>query len=160
MIPLLDARPSIIATPPSWPSRYGSAMEVRPLELGRWHVADWLEQPTMVEPVDPFERRVFHRLQMSPRTAAVDHFGLVEADDRLSQCVVVRIADAAHRWFSAYVGESLGVTNRQVLAAVVAVMHHTLDRRARPQRLLQRVQHQFGVHRARHAPADDAAGEH
>src|SRR5438128_11423013 len=103
-------------------------MEVRHLELGRRHVADRLEQPTMVEPVDPFERRVFDRFQMSPRTAAVDHFGLVEPDDRLRQGVVVRIADAAHRWFGAYFGESLGITNREILAAVVDFMYYHLDR--------------------------------
>jgi len=40
------------------------------------------------------------------------------------------------------------------------MMHDTPDRCARPQRLLQRVQHQFGAHRTRHAPADDAPGEH
>ncbi len=43
----------------------------------------------MVEPVDPFQRRVFDRFQMSPRTAAVDHFGLVKPDDRLGQGVGV-----------------------------------------------------------------------
>ena len=34
----------------------------------------------MIEPVDPFQGGVFHRLQMSPGTAAVDHFGLTVAN--------------------------------------------------------------------------------
>src|SRR5208337_761089 len=89
-----------------------------------------------------------------------DHFGLVESDDRFSQRVIVRVADAAHRRLDAGFGQSLGVANRQMLATPVAVMHDPLDSGTRPQRLLQRVQDQFGMHRARHPPADDAPGEY
>ena len=51
--------------------------------FGRRDVADWLQQPAMVEPVDPFEGRVFDRLERSPRSTAMDDLGLVEAVDRL-----------------------------------------------------------------------------
>ncbi len=80
----------------------------------------------------------------------------VEPDDRLSERVVVRSADTAQRRLGSRFGESLGVTNRQILAAPITVMDDTLGPRARPQRLLQGLQNQFGVHRARHSPADDA----
>src|SRR6266702_2382758 len=63
-------------------------MIVRRLELCWRYITDWLQQPTVIEPVDPFESG------------------------------------------------------------------------ARPQRLLQRVQDQFGMHRARHAPPDDASCEY
>src|SRR5216683_6052990 len=135
-------------------------MIVRRLELCWRYIADWLQQPTVIEPVDPFERRVFHGLEVPPRTAPVNKLGLVKSNDRLGKCVVVRIAHAAYRRLDSRFGQSLGVANRQILATAIAVMHDPLDSGARPQRLLQRVQDQFGVHRARHAPADDAPGEH
>lgn len=64
--------------------------------LGRWNVADGAEQPTNVEPVHPFERRHFNGLQIAPRPEAMNHFGLVQAVDRLSQRVIVGVAHAAH----------------------------------------------------------------
>ena len=48
-------------------------------------------------------------------------------------------------------GQSLGITNRQILAAAIAVMDDAPGSRARPQRLLQCIQNQFSVHRARYA---------
>src|SRR6476620_9722056 len=134
-------------------------MIVRRLELRRRNVSDRLQQPTMIEPVDPFKRGVFHCLQMPPRTAAVDDLGLVEPDNRFRQRVVVRIANAAHRGLSLRCGQALGVANRQILTSAITMMDDALCSRTRPQCLLQRVQDQFGVHRARHAPADDAPCE-
>jgi hypothetical protein len=52
-------------------------MIVRRLKFRRRDVADRLEQPTMIEPV---ERGVFHRPEIAPCLASVDHFGLVEPD--------------------------------------------------------------------------------
>jgi len=135
-------------------------MIVRRFELRRRYVADRFQQPTVIEPVDPFQGCVFHGLQMPPRAAAMNDLRLVQPDDRFGQRVVVRIAHTAYRWLGSRFGQSLRVANRQLLAAAVAVMHDPLDCGARPQRLLQRVQDQFGVHRARHAPADDAPGEY
>src|SRR3546814_12365258 len=39
-------------------------------------VADRLEQPPVVEPVDPFERGIFDSFKGSPRTSPVDHLRL------------------------------------------------------------------------------------
>ena len=55
---------------------------VRRLELGRRHVADRLEQPSVVEPVDPVERRELDGLAVPPRPPPPNHLGLEEADDR------------------------------------------------------------------------------
>ena len=76
----------------------------------------------MIEPVDPFQRCVFHGFQMPPGTATVNHFGLVESDNRFRQRVVVRVADAADGWLDAGLGEALGVFDRDVLAAPDALL--------------------------------------
>ena len=128
-------------------------------QFRRRDVADRLQQPTMIEKVDPFQGRVLDGVDMPPRTAMVNDFGLVQADDGLGQRVVVGIPDAAYRRLDAGLRQPLGVANRQMLRAPAAVMDDALRPGSRPQRLRQRVQDQFGVHRARHAPADDAAGE-
>jgi hypothetical protein len=47
-----------------------------PFVLGRRHVADRLEQPPIVEPVNLFQRLVLHGIEGSPRAARVDHLGL------------------------------------------------------------------------------------
>ena len=47
--------------------------------LGGRHVADGLEKPAIVEPVDPFERGKLHRLIAAPAAAPVDDLGFVEA---------------------------------------------------------------------------------
>ena len=88
-----------------------------PFVLGRRHVSDRLEQPPIVEPVHPFQRRVLHGIEGPPRPASVDHLGLVEPDDGLGQRVVVGIAYAADRSLDAGLGEPLGVANGQILGS-------------------------------------------
>ena len=46
------------------------------------HMTDTREQPTVVEPLDPFECREFHRFEMPPRASTADDLGLVEPDHR------------------------------------------------------------------------------
>ena len=67
------------------------------LELGGGHVPDRAEQPPIVEPVDPFQGRKLDLLEISPGSAAMNEFGLIDAEGRLGQGVVVGIADAADR---------------------------------------------------------------
>jgi hypothetical protein len=55
--------------------------------LGGWNVADRFEQAPVAEPVHPFQGGGFDGLQAAPWPAAADHFGLVEAIDRLGQGV-------------------------------------------------------------------------
>src|SRR6478609_7738501 len=53
----------------------------------------------------------------------MDDLGLVEAIDRFREGIVVAIADAADRRLDACFREALGILDRDVLAASVAVMH-------------------------------------
>ena len=50
--------------------------------LGGRYVADGLEQPTIVEPVDPFEGGILDRFERAPGTLPPDDLGLVETVDR------------------------------------------------------------------------------
>ena len=69
----------------------------------------------MVEPVDPFHGCVFDVVDRAPGPALADQLGLVQADDRLRQRVVVRGAYAADRGFDAGLSEPLRVADRDVL---------------------------------------------
>jgi hypothetical protein len=53
------------------------------------HVANRFEMAPVVEPADPFERDKLNGLNISPRTAATDHLGLLEADDRFGESVAL-----------------------------------------------------------------------
>lgn len=67
---------------------------VRRFGLGRRLVSDRLEDPAVVEPIDPLEGCELHRFEALPRAAGSNHLGLVQPDDGLGQGVVVRIANA------------------------------------------------------------------
>ena len=66
------------------------------LELSRRDVADGFEETAVVEPVDPSERPELHVVQVPPGSALSDELCLVEADDGLSQGVIVRITPGPH----------------------------------------------------------------
>ena len=66
----------------------------------------------MIEPVDPFQRRVFHSFKISPGTAAVNELSIVESNDRFGQRIVVGVADTADRGLDTDFSEALGVANR------------------------------------------------
>ena len=84
-----------------------------------------------------------------------------EADDAFSQGVVVTVTDAADRGVDAGVSEPLGVSDRQVLAAAIAVMDQlvSLGRRSLADGLVQCIQDETSRHRGRDTPANDLAGE-
>ena len=48
------------------------------LGFGRRDVADGLQEPPVVEPVHPFQRRELDGLEAAPWSAPMDHLGLVE----------------------------------------------------------------------------------
>src|ERR1700712_5819471 len=114
----------------------------------------------VVEPVDPFQRRELDGLEVSPWPAAMDHLGLVEAVDGFGESIVIGISDAADRRLDACFSQALGVLNGYVLAAPVAVVHEpaTMDWPSIMQCLLQRVEHEACMRRARGPPAHDPAG--
>jgi len=66
------------------------------LRLCGRHVADRLQYPSVIEPVDPLQRRELDGFEGSPGTATMDDLSLVQTVDRLGQSIVVAVADAAN----------------------------------------------------------------
>ena len=129
--------------------------------FGRRNISDRLQQSPVIEPVDPFERGELDGLEVPPRPTPPDDLGLLESIDRLGERIVVAVADAADRWLDAGLGEALGVFYRDVLNATVAMMDEAaaMNRPTIMQRLLERVEHEARMRRARGAPADDPPSE-
>ena len=90
--------------------------------LGRWNVAARGVQPSVVEPVDPFQGGQLDLVEPAPRTATTDQLGLVQADQRFGGRVVEGVSDAADAGLGADLGEPLGVADRQVLHTAVGVV--------------------------------------
>jgi len=65
------------------------------LRFGWLEVPDGLEQAAVVEPIDSFQRRVFHHLEAAPRSAAMDHLGFEKAIYGHGQGVVIAVPDTA-----------------------------------------------------------------
>ena len=130
------------------------------LGFGWRYVADGLQEPSVVEPVDPFEGGELDGLEVPPWSAPVDQLGLVKTVDGFGEGIVIGISDAADRRLYACFSQALGVFDRDVLAAPVAVVHEpaAMDGLSVMQGLLQCVEHEAGVCRARHPPAHDPAG--
>jgi hypothetical protein len=57
------------------------------LGLGWRDVADRLQQPAIVEPIDPFQGRELDGFERPPRPAPMDDLGLVETVDGLGQSI-------------------------------------------------------------------------
>jgi len=64
------------------------------LGLGRRHIADRLEEATIVEPVDPFESGELDCFQRTPWATSTDHLSLEQALDSFGEGIVVAIANA------------------------------------------------------------------
>ena len=86
------------------------------LGFGRRDVADRLQNPPVIEPAYPFQRRELHGLERAPWATPMDDLGFVEAVDRLGESIVVGIADAADGRLDAGLRQALGVFDRDVLA--------------------------------------------
>ena len=89
----------------------------------RGDISDRLQESLRVVPMHPLEGGELDILETTPGPASTDHLGLVEADDGFSQSVIVGVASAADGRLNARLGEPLGVTDRDVLHAAIAVMH-------------------------------------
>jgi hypothetical protein len=70
-----------------------SSVRSRQLLPRRANVADRLEEPAVVEPVDPFEVGELDGFEIAPRPASVDQLGFDEAVDRLGEGILVGIPD-------------------------------------------------------------------
>ena len=87
-------------------------------------------------------------LQAAPWPAPVDHLGLEEADDGLSEGVVIGAADTADGGLDAGFSQTLGVFDRDVLDAPVTMVDELIPLERPPvmERLLQRVEDEPGLH--------------
>jgi hypothetical protein len=63
------------------------------LLLGWWDVCDGFEEAPVVLPVDPFEGGEPDGFEVSPWPLPVDDLGLEQADDRLGEGIVIRVAE-------------------------------------------------------------------
>lgn len=73
----------------------------------------------MIKPNDPLRGGIFNFVDILPGAALTNDLDLVQAVDGFSQCVVVRIANAADRRLDPGLGQPFGVVNQQVLTAAV-----------------------------------------
>jgi hypothetical protein len=61
------------------------------LGFGRGYVFDGLQEPSVIEPIDPFQGGELDGLQAAPWPAPVDHLGLVETVDGFGEGIVIGI---------------------------------------------------------------------
>ena len=84
----------------------------------------------MVEPVHPFQGRMFDRLRAMPGALAVDHLCFVQTNHRLGKGIIIRTPNGAHRRFDARLEQSLGVGPprgyRRLFRLSWAVLPHSL----------------------------------
>ena len=69
--------------------------------LGRRDIPDRFEQPSVIKPVHPRQRREFHGLERPPRSFPTDHFRFEEPNDRFCKGVIVAVAATADRRLNA-----------------------------------------------------------
>jgi len=98
---------------------------------------------------------------MPPRPTPANHFRFEQADDRLCQRLVVRVAAAADGGRDAGVGEPVGVPHRTILRTAITVMDETVDLLVGSviDRLCERIEDEIGDQGRGDAPADDASGK-
>ena len=114
----------------------------------------------MVEPVDVFEGCVLEMVKVPPWSFLSDEFCLVQSDDGFGEGIIVGVAYRADRWFDAGFGETLGVSNGQILRAGIGMMYQAAVRIggfgvAGPDGLFEGVEGQVGTKRHRDPPSHD-----
>jgi hypothetical protein len=126
------------------------------LGFGRRDVADGLQEPSVVEPIHPFQGRELDGLEAAPWPAPMDHLSLVETVDGFGESVVIGISDTADRRLDTSFSQALGVLNGYALASSVAVVYEpaTMERPS----IMQCLLHEVCMRRARGSPAYDPAG--
>ncbi len=108
-------------------------------------VSDGLKQATVVEPVDPFQGFPLDRISGFPRAQAMDDLGFELADDRFRQGIVPAVTNAADRGFDPGLGQALGIADRHVLTASIAVMNEVAIGPPLTERLFQSIEHELGL---------------
>src|SRR5438477_10737174 len=80
-------------------------------------------KPAMVVPVHPFQCGQFQVFKVTPRPVSADQLRLVQTDHGLRERIIVGIPDSTGRTVQAGSGKCCGVTDRKVLATVIAVVN-------------------------------------
>ena len=98
---------------------------------------------------------------MPPRSLALNHLRLEEANHRFGERVVVGIATAADGGLDPGLRQAVRVAHREVLCAAVAVMYQVRDARAAAivDGLFEGIEDEVGAQRGRDTPAHDPTGE-
>ncbi len=91
----------------------------------------------------------------------MDQLDFVEVVDGLSERVVIAVAYAAYRGFDAGFRQALGVFDRNILAAAVAVLDEpaAMGWPALIQSLFKSIEDERGMGGAADPPADDVSGK-
>ena len=95
------------------------------LGFGRGYVSDGLQEPSVIEPIDPFQGGELDGLEAAPWPAPVDHLGLVETVDGFGEGIVIGISDTADRGLHACFNQALGVFDRDVLRGFKRSSQHS-----------------------------------
>ncbi len=77
-------------------------------EFGRWYVANRSQGPLLVEPGHPVESGELDIVDSLPRAVLSNDLGLVQADHRFGQRVVIGFAPASDRRFDTGFSQSFG----------------------------------------------------
>ena len=85
-------------------------------------VANRSQEPLVVEPGHPVESGELDIIDSLPRAVLSNDLGLVQADHRFGQRVVIGIAPASNRRFDPGFGEPLRVADRQILGEFKSVV--------------------------------------
>jgi hypothetical protein len=85
-------------------------------------VTDRLKEAFLVKSVHPIEDLPLQRLDCLPEPLLENDFGLLEAIDGLSKCIVVAVSGAAHRGLDTRLQESFAAADGDVLGAPVSVV--------------------------------------
>ena len=85
------------------------------LKFCRWYVADRLEQPSVVEPVDPLERREFHLVERFAKAPGDESPPLCRAHSSIRRSHCRTNLPCSRPRLDAALGEPLAVANRQIL---------------------------------------------
>src|SRR5439155_19602560 len=93
------------------------------LVLGWRSVAAGRVKPPMIKPVDVLQGGQFELVEAAPRTVPLDELRLVQAVHRLVERVVVRISFTANGNGGSSLGETFGISDRQVLGSAIRVVH-------------------------------------
>ena len=92
------------------------------LGFRRRHVSNGLQQPAIVEPVDPGQGGELDCVEAPPSSTLMDDLRFGEAVDCLGESIVIGISHAADRRLDAHFGQALGVAVADILRAPVGVM--------------------------------------